>query len=423
MHSQTVGASLKKMSTMTNINVKFPITFKSNRLSTDLIPKEYYANISDNRRSGRILCKTEMIHWYIDNIDENDEKEVSITKLFESSSKKFEKVFNYPWENVTFKIGTVSLSRSLVPVNPNDIDMPKEFIKPAILQTLNLDNMIEYTEVPDYYLNQVKSILDKSNLDIRSLPNILNYIVSQMDKRYRYLPILRGLSPDFIYISHALLQSQYRASTLLSESSMEKGQNKSITELCINLLYHCKMNGIPFYKIRDFINTFTFYGYHVLKILHSTDENKFTRFVKGCVGIKIMPDLKNLAFTLGQIAVFMTKGFDTSKARTMKSMRQLIAKHYSEKWWLVVGLEENAIRAVKKEIETGDGDVAMGALRFSDSVEIEYPDSERCIIKDDVLIGEKTGQPICVAPFVAEMVDLDFNIKTGEPKLYSLLNR
>lgn len=135
----------------------------------------------------------------------------------------------------------------LEPVNPNNIDMPKKFIKPAILQTLNLDNMIEYVDVPDYYLDQVKQVLENSNLDIRSLPNILNYIVSQMDKRFRYLTILKGLSPDFIYIFHALLQPQYRASTLLSESSVEKGQNKSITELCINLLYYCRINNIPYY--------------------------------------------------------------------------------------------------------------------------------------------------------------------------------
>lgn len=277
------------MSTMTNINVKFPITFKSDRINTELIPIELFSKVSDNRRSGRVLCKTEMIHWYIDNVDENTEKVPSIIKLFEASSNKFKKVFDYPWEGVSFKIGNVSLSRALVPVNPNNIDMPREFIKPAILRTLNLDNMIEYVDVPDYYLNQVKKILEDSNLDIRSLPNILNYIISQMDKKFRYLPILRGLSPDFIYISHALLQPQYRSSALLSESSVEKGQNKSITELCINILYHFRINSIPYYQIREVVNTFTFHGYPVSKILHSTDENKFTRFIKGCMGIEIVP--------------------------------------------------------------------------------------------------------------------------------------
>ncbi|CAB3232774.1 unnamed protein product [Arctia plantaginis] len=191
-------------------------------------------SVCDNRRSGRTLCKTEMVHWYIDNVEENEEKAASITKLFDASISKYKKVFHYPWESVRFKTGNVSLSRSLVPVNPNNIVyLPKEFIKPSILQTLNLDNMIEYVDVPDYYLDQV---------DIRSLPNILNYIVSQMDKRFRYLPILKGLSPDFIYISHALLQPQYRAVSLMADSSIDKGQNKSITELCINMLYFCRVN-------------------------------------------------------------------------------------------------------------------------------------------------------------------------------------
>lgn len=45
-------------------------------------------------------------------MDENNEKIASVIKLFEASSKKIDKVFNYPWENVTFKIGSVSLSRA-----------------------------------------------------------------------------------------------------------------------------------------------------------------------------------------------------------------------------------------------------------------------------------------------------------------------
>ena len=76
------------MSTMTNINIKFLITFKVDKINTDLVPSDLYANISDNRRSGRVLCKTDMIQWYINNVEENNEKVASVIKLFESSSKK-----------------------------------------------------------------------------------------------------------------------------------------------------------------------------------------------------------------------------------------------------------------------------------------------------------------------------------------------
>lgn len=143
------------MTTMTNINMKFPITFKRDKINTDVVPKEMISDVVDNRRNGRVLCKTNMISWYIDNIDGEIEKHASITKLFDASMKKYDKVFKYPWESVNFKLGNVALSRSLVPVNPNDINVPKEFI---ILQTLNLDNMIEYVDVPDYYLEQVKDL-------------------------------------------------------------------------------------------------------------------------------------------------------------------------------------------------------------------------------------------------------------------------
>lgn len=264
-----------------------------------------------------------------------------------------------------------------------------------------------------------------------------------MDKRFRHLPILKGLSPDFIYISHALLQPQYR-------------------------------------------DTFTFHNYPVSKILFSTDENKYTRFVKGCLGMEIVPviekqsikfypkhskifetthlnragvefrryngeevvffesntskgffvhnadalltltinrtTLSNLAYVLSQIAVFMTKEFELTKAPTMRGIRTQISNKFLKKWWLVVGLEENMVRVIKREIETGEEDVVMRALRFYETVELEHPDAEKCIIKDDSLIGEKSGQLICVAPFVADVVVLDFNIKTSDPRLYTILN-
>lgn len=38
-------------------------------------------------------------------------------------------------------------------------DIPKEFKKNTIFHALWRSNMIEYTDVPDYYLNQVKKIM------------------------------------------------------------------------------------------------------------------------------------------------------------------------------------------------------------------------------------------------------------------------
>ncbi|CAB3251324.1 unnamed protein product [Arctia plantaginis] len=134
-------------------------------------------------------------------------------------------------------------------------------------------------------------------------------------------------------------------------------------------------------------------------------------------------NLNNLGFVFGQIAIFMTKGFEYTSAPTLKSIRMKISKLYSQSWWLLLGMREDIVRTVKREIEMGEGDVTMGALRFSDTIELEMPECEKCIIKDETLIGENSGQQICVAPFVREMVVLDFNIKTTNPPLYPITNR
>lgn len=82
------------MSTMTNINIKFPITFKSDKINIDTIPQQLFANTTDNRRKGRLLCKTDMVTWYIDNIEGNIAKDSAIEKLFESSVQNSKKCSN-----------------------------------------------------------------------------------------------------------------------------------------------------------------------------------------------------------------------------------------------------------------------------------------------------------------------------------------
>lgn len=75
----------------------------------------------------------------------------------------------------------------------------------------------------------------------------------------------------------------------MAGASAEKGQNKNITELCINIIFYCRINNISYHFIKEMINTFTFYNYPVAKMIQGTDENKYTKFVKGCIGLDIIP--------------------------------------------------------------------------------------------------------------------------------------
>lgn len=85
--------------------------------------------------------------------------------------------------------------------------------------------------------------------------------------------------------------------------------------------------------------------------------------------------------------------------------------------WLAVGMEESSIKPIKYEIKSGEGDLMMGMLTFSDSPEVELPEPEQCLVKNNNLIGKKIGQLICTFPFVSDKVSVDFNIRTNDPKL------
>ncbi|CAG9562452.1 unnamed protein product [Danaus chrysippus] len=218
-----------------------PTTFRKDAVDLDEVPTELYSK-SDNRRFNRLMCKTDLVQWYIHEDGKKVEEDTkrAVKQLFDNNQDRLEKVFNYNWMNAKFKIGNINLSRALVPVNPNNIDIPKELIKPTILHSLGLSNLVEYENIPKYYLDQIQKIVAESNLDVRKIPSLLNYNQSQIDKRYRYLPILSGLTLDFIYITHALVQPQYRVSNLMEYTSQEKGQNVILTSICINLIRHCQ---------------------------------------------------------------------------------------------------------------------------------------------------------------------------------------
>lgn len=272
------------MSAMTNINLKYPITLREDMVNIKDVPSELFCERKDSRRYNRTLCKLDMIKWYINNDHKPDQNTIDIIeKLFSSNAKRYKIVSEYDLGGVTFKIGNVSLQRMLVSVNPNGIDIPKELIKPAILHALGLSNMIDYNPAPPHYLNQISKIVQDSNLDIRKIPNLLNYIQSQIDKRFRHLPVISGMTPEFVYINHALIQPQYKVQNLVEFSSEMKGQNLGITLICMSLIWHCQQNKVPYSKLRELVQTIKVNDYPLNKLLLTTDENKFTRFCRQAV--------------------------------------------------------------------------------------------------------------------------------------------
>jgi hypothetical protein len=63
-NSRSVKDPNPLMSTMTNINLKFPITMRKDAINLESVPEDLYS-CSDNRRYKRVLCKTDAVQWYI----------------------------------------------------------------------------------------------------------------------------------------------------------------------------------------------------------------------------------------------------------------------------------------------------------------------------------------------------------------------
>lgn len=79
---------------MTNINLKYPITFRKNTLKLDEVPDELFLHQTDYRRYNRMLCKTDLVQWHIyNNLESQTVDEGSaIHRLTECNAKRLSKV-------------------------------------------------------------------------------------------------------------------------------------------------------------------------------------------------------------------------------------------------------------------------------------------------------------------------------------------
>lgn len=57
--------------------------------------------------------------------------------------------------------------------------------------------------------------------------------------------------------------------------------------------------------------------------------------------------LKELSFVIGVVAVFLTKGFEGTRGHTLKQVRYNCKRYFQTRFYELVGLREDHIRAIK----------------------------------------------------------------------------
>ncbi|KAL3272037.1 hypothetical protein HHI36_022499 [Cryptolaemus montrouzieri] len=101
-----------------------------------------------------------------------------------------------------------------------------------------------------------------------------------------------------IYVSYALVQPQFRADFIGRKTDTSLGKNRLITNFCNALIYISQNeNEERSGMIRSWVLSYKLYNYPILNILVDSEENKFTRYVKGCCGLAINPCVTRGSFS------------------------------------------------------------------------------------------------------------------------------
>ncbi|CAH2008904.1 unnamed protein product [Acanthoscelides obtectus] len=223
-----------------------------------MIPREVKVDDEIFRRRERKLCKLTAIPKWIETCPETPESiKKTIASTLSNQLEKAREIQSIKWDQTTFIIGETSYTRLAVPTNPDCVEIPKELRKPALAEVLNLENYIEYEEVPDYYIEKVQEIIGPNAMDLSTIPTIVNYVQSQLDPKVRHLPIMPGMDPKEVHLLHAIVQPNYRIIGLGAFFTQKTSQNQILTELCMNILHHVSIIGLTSSKYGNILHHHT----------------------------------------------------------------------------------------------------------------------------------------------------------------------
>lgn len=475
------------MTTLTNINLKYPLTLIPDRIPTDFIfPGDMVSRRMDNRRFKRRLCKLSTVqYWTANSPQPSDHDTTLIDGIIKQSIKKYELINNFKWADTRFLFGTVNYTRNSVPTNPYHVEIPKELRMPAINIILDIANYVDYVEVPTHYLEQLRKIVNDSAINLRSVPNILHFLQSQLDPKVRVIPVLHGIDSQMVPILHAIVQPNYRTIDSGRRLETKIGHNQIITELCIALLFHIQDKKISYASLKHLTESCRIYGFPVNQLLIDTEENKFTRFVKGAIGLDINPCIIKGPYTFfplpnkniredfetnkkghqfriyrGVEEVFFesshTKGFFTHSGDLIETITTI----KTNKKILIESLIEIALFCKKEFSNTGgryetmmrneaskkfqkdphstidftkndfkellrsldqDGPTTIRHIRLVPRVELVPPPPMTCLLRGENLV-DMGGQIMCTAPKTNEKPVLSKSISISDHSIFYLLH-
>nr|APG77891.1 polymerase PB2 [Hubei orthomyxo-like virus 2] len=273
--------------TMNCINRAFPITCDKKKFMKLDPPTNLIMNSTDPRRQGRIPCKIEALHYYLEHSPNVEDKERRVIDGLMSIQKEALRIYNsIQWDNLQFVREHVSLNRIRMPTNPFAIEASRDVVIQAIMNVLCPLSTIAYQPVPAFVTEHIQNILKNDCLTVRSAASTYNHVLQSSLNRSRVLPMLEGVSPEFMVVSHALFTNTAVCKNLNAFVNKESRKNVIVSSVCMAIIY--LMNNVVStnVNIKALVDNIRIHDMGLIDHLKETHENKYVNAVKALIGMK-----------------------------------------------------------------------------------------------------------------------------------------
>nr|WPR17592.1 MAG: polymerase PB2 [Arthropod orthomyxo-like virus] len=278
-------------SSMANNSLKWPITVNVDRLKNIYNFNKDDVAGWDSRKYRRRQCSFRMVEkWIGTDLQINEKDELAITKMFDLKKERVDTIKSFNWSAVSFKVMSVNLERMSVKTNPMSVEIPREIRDDAIAHVLCGDNVIEYQPIPIEYKEKIKELISEYHFDFASIPNIINFLKSQLDAKIRTLPMLPGMKASFVDVAHVLVKPRYRATNLHEFVGVEKGESVLVSQACMAVLH--RYNNAPQYNnVKKDMANIKVLGVPLTTLVSESDDNIFVKSCKALAGMRIKPEI------------------------------------------------------------------------------------------------------------------------------------
>nr|DBA44340.1 TPA_asm: polymerase PB2 [Diachasmavirus orthomyxi] len=291
-------------SMMMTINTKYPITVNADKARNYGVPDEFLCpgkKGEDVHYHGRQLCKLSTINWWLENSKKvEDDTKLTVDILYKQVRKDVNNYYNLNWEASRVQFGVVNLERKLVNTRNPDIVVPRNLIKPLLMQTLMPDHTIPFDDIPSHIKGEFSDMIKQTPLEKINLCTQLRVLQGSLDEKKRVLPVQPGISEQMAQFSYAMRQNNIALSGLhWKREPKHLDFTRPITELSRVTLYELRENKTDFKDVIKSVKTMTLKQIPIIQIIKTSkyDENTDVKWLKTALGFPISAEFTKDGFT------------------------------------------------------------------------------------------------------------------------------